>query len=114
MTNSLGERVNKQIALDIYNQLGGNKFAVMTGARNLFSRSDTAYGGMQIDFKGSQKANRLVVLVDAMDTYTVEFWKIGRETCKKVEAFDDIYCDMLQSIFTQVTGLYCTLGTMGR
>jgi len=109
---------HKAIATEILRQLGGNKFKVMTGAYQPLALDNTPHGGLQIRFKGSRKANCLRVIVDAMDTYTVEFWRLPRKIPKKqpkpVKVYEGVYNDMLQDIFKDVTGLETSLGTLGR
>lgn len=102
----------KEIAGTILQQLGGRKFLAMTGARDLYALDGN--GGLQLSFRGSTRANKLVIKVDPDDTYTFELWKIRGVEMKKVYECDGVYDDMLQSIFTSETGLDCTLGTMGR
>jgi len=97
----------KQIATDILNQLGGNKFLAMTGAKNLVALEN----GLQFSFKGSKIATNCVIKLGdtflTSDLYTVEFWKINAKagTCTKVAEYEGIYNDMLQSLFTENTGL---------
>ena len=64
------------IATTIYNQLGGHKFAVMAGAKNM---KDIENGlSFSIGANGS-KANMVKVILDGDDTYTMQFVKKGRE-----------------------------------
>jgi hypothetical protein len=104
---------NKQIANTILSQLGGNKFIAMTGAKNFFTN------GNDICFnigKNISKANRIQIILEADDTYTMKFIKFtnGRFTKNfeyieaKVDLLQEekgIYNDMLQDIFTQYTGM---------
>ena len=119
MKNRLSDQANQEVATTILQQFGARQFIAMTGAHNIvvLNTENYPYGGVQFDVKGSRKANRLMVTVDAMDTYTVQFWKIGRGytgICEMVKEFTGVYDDMLRSIFTDVTGLETSLGTMGR
>lgn len=107
---------HRDVATEIYRQLGGNKFKVMTGAHNLVALDNTPYGGLQLRFKGSRKANCIRVIVDAMDTYTVEFWRLTRRIESNpgpAKVYEGVYNDMLRDIFTSFTGLETSLGTLG-
>lgn len=64
--------------------------------------------------KNSGGVNRLKITLDADDTYTMYFYKqtmtrsfdfkISKET-----RFEGVYFDMLQDLFTDVTGIYTKL-----
>jgi hypothetical protein len=114
MKNQLSDYENKQVAQTIFSQFGRG-FGAMVGANSLAMLNTSEYpnGGLQFRFKVCRTANTCQVILDADDTYTIRFWKIGKG-CKKVYEMSGVYCDMLQDIFTSVTGLYCTMGTMGR
>jgi hypothetical protein len=45
------------------------------------------------------------VILDADDTYTVEFWKVRGINAKQVRTVDQVYADNLQHVFTTYTGL---------
>jgi len=97
---------NKQIAETILSQLGGARFVAMTGAHNL------GFDGPSLSFrfKGNRKVNYCKIALEANDTYTVEFWKIGRGVnFSKISEMGTVYADQLQAIFTAKTGLDCHL-----
>jgi len=100
----------KQIAETIYKQLGGNRFKAMVGAYNFIFGTEADNVFLDCRFKGSKKANHLqVIYVYGTDTYHMVFKKIGNAPKYKiveVAKFDDVYCDDLQSIFEDTTGLY--------
>ena len=102
---------NKMIAANIVQQLGGNKFIMMTGAGDLFAlpETDNHSGGFVCKFKGSKRANYITIKLNALDLYDVEFKKIWGMKIKDVSTHTGIYCDMLQSLFTEETGLYTSL-----
>lgn len=65
-----------EIANTILNQLGGNHFVVMTGAKNFV----TVDNGLRFQIgKNSSKANVVKVMLQVDDTYTMQFWNKGRE-----------------------------------
>ena len=107
-----------RIADIILEQLGGNRFVMMTGSKRFVSDKNTLRMTLA---RNISKANRLWITLDADDTYTMHCFKFtpGRLNKKTYEFSKDkkttiykesgIYCDQLQEIFTRVTGLYTRL-----
>lgn len=118
---------NPQIAQDILTQLGGNKFLVMTGCKTLVDMGN----GIRMTLSGiaNTKAKWLYITLNSMDTYDMKFvgekkklnkeMSVGTFKCYDSEIYTvsehkGIYNDMLRELFTKETGLYTSLGTMGR
>jgi hypothetical protein len=98
------------IATTIYAQLGGRRFSAMIGAKQV------AMGERKVTvkFPRANGVNRLEVELDSYDTYTVKFqYEHGVKLATKAE-FAQVYSEDLQQLFESVTGLYTSLGTMGR
>lgn len=91
-------------ATTILQQLGGNKFIAMTGSKNFAGSEDALCMHLT---KNKAKAKYLRIELNANDTYTMIFRKaITKDhTFPIVARIEGVYCDMLQPIFTQVTGL---------
>lgn len=92
----------------ILGQLGGNRFIAMTGAKQ-FVRSDSE---QWLQFKlpstphyTKDKINFVKITLTPADLYTVEFMYIRGLNVKEVAKVEGVYCDMLQSVFTEYTGL---------
>lgn len=106
------------VANIIYNQLGGNKFVVMTGSKNFLDDGNTLRMTLA---KNTSKANRLWITLEADDTYTMRFFRytaprfstktytFSDEKITEVRTIKGVYCDMLQELFTEVTHLYTHL-----
>ncbi len=97
----------------ILQQLGGNKFIMMTGAKQ-FVRDDK---NMTIMFKigrNAKSVNYVKIRLNSMDTYDMSFNRIRKFEVKEISHANGIYNDQLQDVFTQHTGLETSLGTMGR
>lgn len=100
------------IARTIQQQLG-NRALFMLGAHSLLDCGD----GLSFRFKGSRrvderKVNYCKITLDPTDTYTVEFWKLGRAVTtdpKLVSKTAGIYCDQLHTLIETETGLYTSL-----
>ncbi len=95
------------VATTILNQLGGNKFRVMTGAKNFMDHGNAL--SMRIG-RNSSNSNYLKITLNDSDLYDVRFSKVtkmGEE--KSVREFNDVYNDMLVEIFESHTGMYTSL-----
>jgi hypothetical protein len=101
---------NQVIAQTILKQMGGaRRIAAMTGAGKGARRFLVIENGVQFGFGFNNQMNRVMIRLNGSDLYDVEFWKIGKKTCKKVKEYKDVYCDMLIEIFESTTGLYLSL-----
>lgn len=130
------EEVDREVAKIILQQLGGNRFAVMTGAKDFVAINN----GLQFRIgRNGSRANLVKVILMDDDTYTMQFWKIGNsnpyaalikyiekgmspeEAQKKAEQarlnaepkllkeYEGLFFDQLQEIFTSYTKLYTHL-----
>lgn len=94
-------------ALVILQQLGGNMFVAMTGAKNLSTESNPPALSMKVGSGAQNKVKHLkVVLDEGSDTYTMIFFDSKGSTIKKL---DHVYAEDLRRIFTEVTGFYTSL-----
>jgi hypothetical protein len=92
-------------AQTILNQLGGNKFIAMTGAKN-FVGSDKE---LMFQLPTNQsKGNKMRITLNA-DLYTVEVFKIRGVEVKTMASREMVYADQLRSVFTSITGLETSL-----
>lgn len=98
--------ISLNIARTIIEQLGGNRFKVMTGANN-FTVSKSA---VSFHFKGSRKVNACRIELNGNDLYDLTFCKLGGKALyKEISSAYDIYNDQLEEIFTKHTSLYTRL-----
>ena len=96
-----------EVANTIYRQLGGNKFRFMTGATNMVSHEFAL--SMKIG-RNKTNANFMVVELNGNDLYNVTFAKLTKMgEMKSVKEYENVYNDMLVSIFESHTGMYTTL-----
>ena len=100
----------------ILEQLGGRRFAMMTGSKDFISIFDDT---LQMTLaKNSSGANRLMIRLDfGKDLYSMRFlkvtggklnkktWEFKPQKIEVVAEYEDIYCDQLAEIFREVTGL---------
>lgn len=102
-------RSDKQIADTIIEQLGGQQMKAMTGARDFVICKNGVQFKLPRHFAKSG-INRVQIVLDPGDAYTVTFNKWSRAGLKKIAEFDNTYCDQLQGLFEEVTGLKVRMG----
>ena len=98
------------IARTLLEQIGGKRFAVMTGSRDFVDMGN----GLRMSLARNKTiANRLDIIYDAgTDHYNMRFYrktfskKNFESKAKDIETHEGIFFDMLEEVFTQVTGLY--------
>ena len=101
------------LAKTILEQLAGGKFIAMTGSREFIDLGN----GLRMNLaRNKTSANRLEIILDrATDTYTMKFFRqtFSKKTFevskKDIALLEGVYCDMLEEMFTSVTGLYTRL-----
>ncbi|UCQ29621.1 hypothetical protein DCF83_18045 (plasmid) [Edwardsiella tarda] len=96
---------SKFIAIEILKQLGGKRFIAMTGAKKFVALDN---GGLLFVLPSNfarNGINHVKITLDPSDTYTIVFYKVRGALIKEINSFSMIYCDQLQYIFTQETGL---------
>lgn len=98
------------IAQTILEQIGGRRFAVMTGSKNF---TDLGNGLLMSLVKNTTSANRLEIIYDEVtDLYNMRFYrktfskKTFESKTKDIAKYEGVYFDMLEYIFTEETGLY--------
>ena len=106
---------SRQIAETILQQLGGNNFTFMTGAKNfLYGVSEkTSNAFISFQFPMCRRVNRCHVELMPDDTYYVRFGKYNGRTLDYTIGceFEGVYADMLQDVFTSHTGLETRMPT---
>lgn len=102
LTEATDERI-----LTIWQQLGGNKFKVMTGAKDLtydVSGDPTLMFKLPSNF-AKDGINYIKITLTVMDLYNIEFYSIKGNNKHLVKEVNGIYNDQLQEIFKRYTGL---------
>lgn len=100
------------VAQTILEQLGGNRFIAMTGAKLFINLNDPGTrGGLQFNIgRGATNgANRVVITLNAADLYDVRFYSVRALKFKPLQSFSGVYADKLRAVFTQATGLETSL-----
>lgn len=111
-----------EIATTILNQLGGRKFLAMTGAKDPMASlpdldkpiSDDNPASLVFRLPGGggfckDGINHVRVVYTQADDYNMTFSRIRGSKVTTVKEHKGVYCDQLQAIFTEATGLATSL-----
>lgn len=98
---------NVEIANTIIAQLGGAVARMMIGAKNAVAIEN----GLQLRFAAKAKngANCVKIVLDASDTYTVEFYAIRGLNARKVSEESGHMDSTIKRYFERETGLYLSM-----
>ena len=97
----MNKTMNTEIATTIISQFG-RRFPQMVGLKNAVAID----GGVQFGFaKGHYGINKVAITLNAMDTYDIMFYKMGRA----IISLNGIYADQLGTEFEAATGLFTHL-----
>ena len=99
---------DKNIAIEILKQLGGNKFIAMTGAKN-FTCDNNSMGFRLPGTMTRNRINFIKITLNCMDTYDIVYKSIWGSKIKEIDSFDGVYNDMLQDVISSRTGLSLSL-----
>jgi hypothetical protein len=105
MESEIMEIIDKEVGATILRQLGGNRFAVMTGASKFIALKN----GLQFFIPRSKNIRRVQILLTGDDLYTMAFYSIYGTSIKLINSKHAVGCNQLQSIFEKVTGLHTHL-----
>lgn len=95
-----------QTANTIIDQLGGNRFVMMTGSKAFVSTGD----GVQFKVgRNSRSVNFCRVTLTPADLYDVEYGFLRAGSLNVRAKSQGLYADQLQEDFTRHTGLYTRL-----
>lgn len=99
---------NQQIAGIILEQLGGNKFKAMTGAKNFMHGSGDDHT-LYFQIPRANRITHVSITLEPGDTYRMIFSRL-RKLSRVIEyTAANVYADQLRSIFTEQTGLETSL-----
>lgn len=98
--------MNQKQALTVIEQLGGNKFIVMTGAKHFINGPD---GLSFMIGRNCHRINGVRIQLESTDVYTVEFLRMNKKGVTIVSKHEDVYCSELVALFEKCTGMYTSL-----
>lgn len=95
-----------QAAKTILQQLGGNRFIAMTGAKNCLSDGNSLSFRLPSSPNFTKDGiNYVKITLTPADEYNMEFGKIRGHSYKIIKTVEGVYWDSLQELFTEYTGL---------
>lgn len=100
--------MSTQVPETILEQLGGNRFIAMTGARTFLADGNTLRFRLPSNF-ASHGINSVRVTLNGADTYDLVFSKVRGSSVTEVAAVTHVYADQLRDVFRSETGLDTTL-----
>lgn len=94
-------------AQTIFSQLGGNRFAIMTGARHMMAHGED---GLSFQLPRTPHYTRdginyVKISLNDLDLYNMEFGRIHGLKYTVKRNISGVYAEDLQRLFTDVTGL---------
>lgn len=120
--------IHRQIAINILNQFGGKMALALIGGKPAMGFNDVITenakpsavpmgeaGDTIVDIKFEAKAKKIegvrpnvvrIIYCVGSDTYRMIFFRAVEDTAVVLKDIDDVYCDMLQTIFEDTTGLF--------
>ena len=88
---------------------GVSRLVAMIGASNFVRDEENYTVSFKFAAKAKNKANYCGIKLNSKDLYDVEFVNIRGVKVKTVSVHNDLYADMLKSVFEAETGLYLSL-----
>ena len=95
--------------MTILQQLGGNKFIAMTGAKTLVKGKNSLTFAILSTAKTKNKANKVHIVLEPDDTYTMTFYRLIKLDLKEISKHSGLNVDQLRKTFTSQTGLDTSL-----
>ena len=104
---SVSEVMDKRQGAEALQQLGGNRFIAMTGAKHF----GVGPNGMSFKIgRNSKRVNHVTIDYDrGRDLYNMKFDWVTIKGIKNKKTLKGIYADQLQDMFTKYTGMYTSL-----
>lgn len=96
-----------QVATSILEQLGGNRFSAMTGARDFVGSHRTL--SFKLPRGAKDGINYVQICLNAADLYDVNFFAMRGLNLRTVATLEGVYADKLREAFTAATGLDTSL-----
>jgi hypothetical protein len=95
------------VANTIYEQLGGSRFRIMTGAKDFMA--DKLALSFKLPSKPHWAKNNInyihIQLDDLADLYTVTFSRLRGVNLTQIAKYEEVYADRLAILFKEETGL---------
>ena len=90
---------------EILRQLGGNRFVVITGAKDFVGSKIS----LSMTLPHGAKGNRLKITLNGNDLYDLKLQNYRNLKLKDISLVSDVFVENLLDVFEAMTGLYTTL-----
>jgi len=102
--------MSTHVSTIILQQLGGNRFLAMTGAKDLLAMDTAGKVGLRMRLPANLtkgRATHLEVVLTERDDYTLALFKSAtlRRERQDLDVREGVYVDNLRAVFTDMTGL---------
>lgn len=94
------------IAHTILQQLGGGRFTLFTGAKNLLAGPNFLKFQMPRNPMG---VKWMKITLTPADLYLIETFKFTKGEVVLIDSCDDVFAEDLQTVFTKMTGFHTNL-----
>lgn len=106
--------MSKQVAEEIYRQIGGGRASVMIGMYGQgYGTDEEGNPYLSFSFKAGRVANACRITLNSKDLYDMVVEKISNRMTgihrKLVASYEGVYGDQLKKLFEGATGLYLSL-----
>ena len=107
ITNSYTSAERLQIANTIWQQLGSQRFSIVTGCQPIvYGEKDNKVFLLMSVGRNCHNINRFEVAYnEGSDLYEVRFMRSRKNVTSTVAHYSEVYCDMLKTLFEQHTGM---------
>jgi len=92
------------VSKTIFQQLGGNRFAAMTGARDFVGDANSLSFRLSSTLTRPRVSGMTITLKDN-DTYEMKTFRIRKLEVPTADTRQDVHAEDLQRVFTAMTGL---------
>ena len=95
----------------ILEQLGGQRFIVMTGAKSFVGDEDRLKFRLPSTMVRG-RGNHIEIILNAADLYDIKLAKIRNLESKIIDTRENVFAADLQKAFTEMTGLDTRMGSI--
>ena len=97
-----------QTAKTILQQLGGNRFVAMTGAKQFCGDNDSLQFSLPQRF-ARRGINKIKIVLNSSDLYNVHFYRLRKADCELLAQVSNVYAEDLAGVIGKQTGLTVSL-----
>lgn len=92
----------------IYEQFGGSRAMAMVGGTCVYDNEKSSIA-VAFRAKAFNKANKVIIQLQADDTYTMAFWRITASKNVMISELEMVYAEQLRDMLEEATRLRLSL-----